>query len=66
MLHFLAKQAGYRTCLLMQPRGIGFLLAGRHELDPVFRKITLQNERLKALVRDLRFHRDPVGVSRQR
>lgn len=35
---------------------------GLHELDPVFRKVTLQNERLKALVRDLRFHKDPVGV----
>lgn len=30
-------------------------------LDPEFRKVTLENERLRALVRDLKFHRDPVG-----
>jgi len=33
-----------------------------HELDPVFRKVTLENERVRALVRDLRFHRDPVAL----
>ncbi|KAG5735494.1 Phytanoyl-CoA dioxygenase domain-containing protein 1 [Termitomyces sp. T112] len=33
-----------------------------HELDPVFRKVTLENERLKTLVKDLKFHRDPVAL----
>lgn len=33
-----------------------------HELDPVFRKVTLENEKLRALVRDLKFHTNPVGV----
>ncbi|KAF5351648.1 hypothetical protein D9756_007736 [Leucocoprinus leucothites] len=33
-----------------------------HELDPLFRKITLENDRLKSLVRDLKFHRDPVAL----
>ncbi|KAG6850442.1 hypothetical protein H0H93_013314 [Arthromyces matolae] len=33
-----------------------------HELDPVFRKVTLENERLRALVRDLKFHQDPVAL----
>ncbi|TFK74076.1 phytanoyl-CoA dioxygenase [Pluteus cervinus] len=33
-----------------------------HELDPVFRKATLGNDRLKALVRDLKFHRSPVAL----
>jgi ectoine hydroxylase-related dioxygenase (phytanoyl-CoA dioxygenase family) len=33
-----------------------------HELDPVFRKVTLENEKVRALVRDLRFHRDPVAL----
>ncbi|KAF8232174.1 phytanoyl-CoA dioxygenase [Tricholoma matsutake] len=33
-----------------------------HELDPVFRKVTLENEQLKKLVRDLGFHRDPVAL----
>ncbi|KIK93049.1 hypothetical protein PAXRUDRAFT_12876 [Paxillus rubicundulus Ve08.2h10] len=32
-----------------------------HMLDPVFRNITLENEKLKAVARDLRFHHDPVG-----
>ncbi|KAG8891599.1 hypothetical protein FRB99_003458, partial [Tulasnella sp. 403] len=31
-----------------------------HELDPTFRRVTLQNERLKSLARDLKFHKDPV------
>jgi hypothetical protein len=38
-----------------------FLVAALHELDPIFRKVTLHNERLRALVRDLKFHRNPVG-----
>ncbi|KII92362.1 hypothetical protein PLICRDRAFT_172463 [Plicaturopsis crispa FD-325 SS-3] len=33
-----------------------------HELDPVFRKTTLENEKLRALVRDLRYHKDPVAL----
>ncbi|KAG0703248.1 hypothetical protein DFH29DRAFT_917852 [Suillus ampliporus] len=33
-----------------------------HELDPVFRNVTLENDRLRALVRDLRFHHDPVAL----
>lgn len=32
-----------------------------HELDPVFRNVTMENERIRAVVRDLKFHRDPVG-----
>jgi ectoine hydroxylase-related dioxygenase (phytanoyl-CoA dioxygenase family) len=35
---------------------------GLHELDPVFRRATLQNEKLRSLVRDLRFHHDPVAL----
>jgi len=31
-----------------------------HELDPVFRKVTLQNEKVKAVARDLAVHVDPV------
>jgi ectoine hydroxylase-related dioxygenase (phytanoyl-CoA dioxygenase family) len=31
-----------------------------HELDPVFHKVTLENQRLKDLVTDLKFHKDPV------
>ncbi|EAU91131.2 phytanoyl-CoA dioxygenase [Coprinopsis cinerea okayama7 len=35
---------------------------GLHELDPLFRKVTLENERIRAVVRDLKFHRDPVAL----
>ncbi|EIM83067.1 phytanoyl-CoA dioxygenase [Stereum hirsutum FP-91666 SS1] len=33
-----------------------------HELDPVFRAVTLENQRMKAVARDLRFHHDPVAL----
>lgn len=32
-----------------------------HELDPAFRAVTLENDNIKALVRDVKFHHDPVG-----
>jgi len=35
---------------------------GLHELDPAFRRVTLENERMRELVRDLQFHRDPVAL----
>ena len=35
-----------------------------HELDPVFRRVTLQNPRLKQLAKDLAIHKDPRGASR--
>jgi hypothetical protein len=39
-----------------------FFVLALHELDPAFRKVTLENDRLQALVRDLKFHQDPVGM----
>lgn len=51
---FLVKDWELFECFL-------FLFAGLHELDPAFREVTLENQRLKALVRDLQFHKDPVG-----
>ncbi|KAN0091026.1 hypothetical protein V8E55_004592 [Tylopilus felleus] len=33
-----------------------------HVLDPVFRKVTVENGKLKAVVRDLKFHHDPVAL----
>lgn len=36
--------------------------AALHELDPAFRRVTLENKRLKDLVTDLKFHKDPVGA----
>ncbi|KAG7091066.1 hypothetical protein E1B28_010123 [Marasmius oreades] len=35
---------------------------GLHEIDPLFRRVTLQNERIQSLVRDLKFHVDPVAL----
>ncbi|KAI0742199.1 phytanoyl-CoA dioxygenase [Irpex lacteus] len=35
---------------------------GLHELDPVFRKVTLENPSIKAVARDLKFHHDPVAL----
>ncbi|KAG8987961.1 hypothetical protein FRB93_004329 [Tulasnella sp. JGI-2019a] len=31
-----------------------------HELDPIFRRVTLENQKLKSLARDLKFHKDPA------
>ena len=33
--------------------------AALHQLDPIFREATLENEALKAIVRDLKFHANP-------
>jgi len=35
---------------------------GCHLLDPVFRHATLQNEKLRSVLRDLRVHYDPVAL----
>lgn len=32
-----------------------------HELDPVFRDATLNNQKLKDLAQDLQFHSNPLG-----
>ncbi|KAJ7725856.1 phytanoyl-CoA dioxygenase [Mycena maculata] len=49
---------------LMRPKDKAVNKIGHalHELDPAFRKVTLENERMRALVRDLQFHRDPVAL----
>ena len=39
--------------------GLKPFLAALHELDPAFRK---ENQRLKDLITDLKFHKDPVGA----
>lgn len=33
-----------------------------HELDPEFRRVTLENDKIKTLVRELGFHHDPVAL----
>lgn len=37
-------------------------ILGLHILDSVFRRVTLENEKLKSVVKDLRFHHDPVAL----
>jgi len=50
-----------KSCALFQ-RDQAQRNLGLHELEPVFRKVTLENKRLRSLVRDLKFHHDPVGT----
>ncbi|KZT58596.1 phytanoyl-CoA dioxygenase [Calocera cornea HHB12733] len=41
-------------------RAVNKIGHGLHELDPVFREVTLHNPKLKAVARDLKFHKDPA------
>ncbi|KAK1236454.1 hypothetical protein PQX77_000290 [Marasmius sp. AFHP31] len=61
---FLEEDAIGKDGQLNRPknRAVNKIGHGLHELDPLFRKVTLENERLKALVRDLQFHVDPVAL----
>ncbi|KAK0213074.1 phytanoyl-CoA dioxygenase [Desarmillaria ectypa] len=43
-------------------RAVNKIGHGLHELDPLFRKVTLENDKVKAIVRDLKYHRDPVAL----
>jgi len=61
---FLEQDALDRDGKLTRPKEKAVNKIGHalHELDPLFRKVTLQNQRIKQLVRDLQFHRDPVAL----
>ncbi|KAM6501909.1 phytanoyl-CoA dioxygenase [Amanita muscaria] len=61
---FLEEDAVDSTGKLTKPkeRAVNKIGHALHELDPVFRKVTLENERLRQLVRDLKFHRNPVAL----
>ncbi|KAI0769337.1 phytanoyl-CoA dioxygenase [Trametes elegans] len=43
-------------------RAVNKIGHGLHEQDPVFRKVTLESEKMKAVVRDLQYHHDPVAL----
>ena len=43
-------------------RRLTVVFSALHELDPLFREVTLENRHIKQLVRDLKFHHDPVGT----
>ena len=51
-----------RRIVRARPDGV---FQGLHELDPAYRRVTLENPAIKAVARDLRFHHDPVGEHRQ-
>lgn len=61
---FLEEDAVDSTGKLTKPkeRAVNKIGHALHELEPVFRKVTLENERLRQLVRDLKFHRNPVAL----
>lgn len=46
----------------MTPLADHLRISALHELDPLFRKVTLENQHIKQVVRDLKFHRDPVAL----
>jgi len=41
-------------------RAVNKIGHGLHELDPVFREVTMHNPKLGAVARDLKFHKDPA------
>ena len=51
-----------QSCIAVLPEKLTVVLIGLHELDEVYRKVTLENPAIKAVARDLKFHHDPVGA----
>jgi phytanoyl-CoA hydroxylase len=49
---------------LLKPKNLAVNKIGHalHELDPAFRRVTLENPKMKSLVKDLRFHKDPAAL----
>ncbi|PBK73661.1 phytanoyl-CoA dioxygenase [Armillaria solidipes] len=43
-------------------RAVNKIGHGLHELDSLFHKVTLENDKVKAIVHDLKYHRDPVAL----
>jgi len=61
---FLEEDAVDETGRLTRPKHKAVNKFGHalHVLDPAFRRVTLENERIRDLVHDLGFHRDPVAL----
>jgi len=61
---FLEEDAVDKQGHLTRPKELAVNKIGHalHEMDPAFKKVTLRNERIKSVVRDLRFHKDPVAL----
>ncbi|KAF9010711.1 phytanoyl-CoA dioxygenase [Cyathus striatus] len=62
--YFLEEDAVDASGKLNRPKekAVNKIGHGLHELDPEFRRITLQNEHMRSVVRDLKFHKDPVAL----
>lgn len=60
---FTTELATRTTLILILCRPSPRRLTALHELDPLFRRITLKNDHLKSLARDLQFHKEPLGPS---
>ncbi|KAL7281310.1 hypothetical protein ACG7TL_004619 [Trametes sanguinea] len=62
--YFLEEDAVDKDGKLNRPkqRAVNKIGHGLHEQDEVFRKVTLENEKIKQVVRDLQFHHDPVAL----
>ncbi|PVG03061.1 phytanoyl-CoA dioxygenase [Serendipita vermifera] len=60
--YFLEEEAVGADGKLNRPKELAVNKIGHalHELDPVFRDVTLNNPKLKALAKDLRFHSNPL------
>ncbi|KAG8963142.1 hypothetical protein FRC05_004913 [Tulasnella sp. 425] len=60
--YFLEEDAVGSDGKLNRPKELAVNKIGHalHELDPTFRRVSLQNEKLKALAKDLQFHKDPA------
>lgn len=62
--YFLETDAVDKDGKLNRPKqkAVNKIAHGLHELDPAFRKITLENPKMRDVVRDLAFHKDPVAL----
>ncbi|KAJ3519731.1 hypothetical protein NM688_g9258 [Phlebia brevispora] len=62
--YFLEEEAVDKSGKLLRERqrAVNKIGHGLHELDPVFRKVTLENPSMKAVARDLQFHHDPAAL----
>jgi phytanoyl-CoA hydroxylase len=62
--HLAVNKIGHGKLVLIYHTWISLsYISALHQLDPTFRRVTLENERMRAVARDLKFHRDPVGMA---
>ncbi|KAG8936287.1 hypothetical protein FRC02_003224 [Tulasnella sp. 418] len=61
-IRFFLEEDAVRDGKLDRPKELAVNKMGHalHELDPVFRRVTLHDDRLRSIARDLKFHKDPA------